>query len=147
MRLSQTVTIAAPLATVWRLIDDQDELRRWIPQIVATEIQGDPTAPHHVGQRFKQTFKHGQIERRYQGQVIQYEPQRVFGVHVIEASLTGDVIYRLSTINGATQVDVSADVRMTSFFARAASAAATPVLNVVVGKLLDRLKRVAEAQT
>jgi uncharacterized protein YndB with AHSA1/START domain len=146
MKIQQSIMIAAPIDQVWCLVDDTNQIRRWVPQIVETTLIGNANAPRHVGQRFTQRIKQGSVERSYQGEITTYQPGQVLGVHIIEPSLTGDVIYRFSPTAGGTQVDFSADIRMGNIFARAASALSGPLIGIGVRKLLERLKRVAETQ-
>jgi uncharacterized protein YndB with AHSA1/START domain len=144
MKTEQVVIISAPISKVWRLIDDPEQVRKWLPQITETKLVGD-AKDRRVGTKFSQTFKQGSTSRSYTGVIKTYAPEKELEVNITEQSFLSNVRYQLAgAAGGGTEVRMNVVVRPANILLRAASALSGPILNVAVKKLLDRLKAAAE---
>jgi uncharacterized protein YndB with AHSA1/START domain len=148
MEIARTVKVEAPIERVWPLLDDDRNLKLWMPDVIETTYphgkpEGDP-----VGTRFIQRIREGGRVGTYNGEVTAYEPARLLGVRLgDDRHFTTDVTYRLSEEGGATRLDYLCRVQLHSWLARIMSVIGAPMTRRIVTRHMAKLKRVAEEGT
>jgi len=145
MRIATTVGIEAPIERVWPLLDDDANLKLWMPDVLETTYpdgkpEGDP-----VGTRFVQRIREGGRVNSYQGEITAYAPQHLLVVRLgDERNFETDVVYRLSRQGPGTRLDYACDVRLKSWPARIMILIGGPMMRRIVNRHMASLKRVAE---
>jgi uncharacterized protein YndB with AHSA1/START domain len=145
MQIATTVEIGAPLDRVWPLINDDENLKLWMPDVVETTYpegkpEGDP-----VGTRFLQRIREGGRISTYQGEVTAYEPGRLLGIRLGDARhFVTDVTYRLSEEGPETRLDYACRVTLLSWIARVMIPIGAPMMRRIVKRHMANLQRVAE---
>lgn len=79
--LEATTEIAAPPATVWELVSDLRNMRRWSPQNRRTWVIGGETKP---GARFLNLNRRGLLFWPTQGTVVEVEPEKRIAFRIKE---------------------------------------------------------------
>jgi len=145
MRVVTTVQIDAPLEKVWPLLDEDENLKLWMPDVIETTYpdgkpEGDP-----VGTRFVQKIREGGRINIYRGEVTAYEPRRLLGVRLGDGrNFSTDVTYQLSEQGTGTRLDYACDVQLISWLSRVMSLIGSPMMRRIVKRHMANLKRVAE---
>lgn len=150
MQIAQTLEIAAPRDRVWPLLDDDENLKLWMPDVVDTTYpDGKPEAGSQlspVGTRFLQRIREGGRISTYEGQITAYEPQRLLGIRLGDnRHFFTDVTYRLSGEGGTTRLDYTCDVALTSRLGRIMIWIGGPMARRIIKRHMANLKRLAEA--
>ena len=145
MRVVTTVDIAAPIERVWPLLDRDENIKLWMPDVIETTYpdgkqEGDP-----VGTRFEQKIREGGRINTYLGEVTAYEPHSLLGVRLgDERNFSTEVTYRLSAQGRRTRLDYACDVRLFSWLSRIMILIGGPMMRRIVKRHMANLKRVAE---
>lgn len=145
MRVETTVQIDAPLERVWPLLDEDENLKLWMPDVIETTYpdgkpEGDP-----VGARFEQKIREGGRINTYLGEVTAYEPRRLLGVRLgDERNFSTDVSYRLTKQGTGTRLDYACDVQLFSWLSRVMILIGGPMMRRIAKRHMAILKRVAE---
>jgi uncharacterized protein YndB with AHSA1/START domain len=79
--LEATIEIAAPPATVWDLVSDLRNMRRWSPQNRGTWVIGGETKP---GATFLNLNRRGLLFWPTQGKVVEVEPEKRIAFRIKE---------------------------------------------------------------
>ena len=79
--------IHATIARVWALLDDDEKLSLWMPQLVEINYPDGKNRDAPVGTRFTQKLKEGGRIREYQGEVTAYEAPYLLGVRLFDDNL------------------------------------------------------------
>jgi uncharacterized protein YndB with AHSA1/START domain len=145
MRVVTTVDIDAPIEGVWPLLDKDENIKLWMPDVIETTYpdgkpEGDP-----VGTRFEQKISEGGRVKPYLGEVTAYEPRRLLCVRLgDERNFSTDVTYRLSAKCSGTRLDYACDVRLFGRHSRVMILIGGPMMRRIVKRQMANLKRVAE---
>ncbi|GBF25097.1 hypothetical protein MnTg02_00126 [bacterium MnTg02] len=139
--------IHAPIARVWALLDDDEKLPLWMPQLVEINYPDGKNRDAPVGTRFTQKLKEGGRIREYQGEVTAYEAPYLLGVRLFDDNFAVDMTYRLTGDGDKTTLDYRADVTLNSVIARIMGTLFGWLTKRLVRQLMDNLKRVAETQS
>ena len=139
--------INAPIARVWSLLEDDEKLPLWIPQIVEINYPDGKNSDAPVGTRFTQKLKEGGRIREYQVEVTAYEAPYLLGVRLFDNNFAVDVTYKLTADGDETTLDYRAEVTLNSVFARIMGTLFGWLTKRLVRQLMGNLKRVAETQS
>lgn len=139
--------INAPIARVWSLLEDDEKLPLWMPQIVEINYPYGKHRDAPVGTRFTQKLKEGGRVRAYQGEVTAYEAPYLLGVRLFDDNFAVDVTYRLTADGDKTTLDYRADVTLKSVIARIMGTLFGWLTKRLIRQLMGNLKRVAETQS
>lgn len=144
MNITLPVEIDAPVARVWALIDDPENIKLWMPEVVETIHPDGIDRANPVGTRFIQRIKEGGRVKEYEGVVRAYEPGRHLGIRLVDKHFHVDVDYHLSEDRGGTRLDYSCRGEMKSWIARIMGFLARPMAMRQLTRYMANLKRVAE---
>lgn len=145
MRVMATVDINAPLDKVWPLLDEDENLKLWMPDVIETSYPDGKPEGDRVGTRFAQKIREGGRVNTYFGKVTAYEPGRLLGVRLgDERKFTTDVTYRLSEQGTGTRLDYACDVQLLSWLSRLMIWIGGPMMRRIVKRHMANLKRAAE---
>jgi carbon monoxide dehydrogenase subunit G len=145
MAITETLQIAAPPQRVWKLIDDVELLRLWMPEVEETSYPDGPPASGGVGVRFTQKIREGGVIRVYDGAVIAYEEGRVLGISLADARFTMHVRYALSPSEAGTRLDYACDIVEMGLLMRPIMFFAMPMVRSTLSRQMNSLRRVAES--
>lgn len=145
MQLAIEIDIDAPVERVWPLLEDDENLKLWMPDVVETLYPDGKAAGDPVGTRFVQRIREGGRVRAYSGVVTAYEPRRLLGVRLGDGrNFETDVVYRLKDRGAATTLDYRCDVRLKSWLARVMIVIGGPMMRRIVKRHMANLKQLAE---
>lgn len=147
MRIIREIDIAAPHARVWRLLSDDANRKLWMPDLIATTYpagrpKGDPT-----GSTFRETMREGGSIRSFRGEVTAFVEGRMMAVRLEDHQIGMEIEYRLNRQQHGTSVRYAGDFRLLGIIGGMMIGMARPMIEGMVGRQLDSLKRVAEAKT
>ncbi|HLS46874.1 MAG TPA: SRPBCC family protein [Gemmatimonadales bacterium] len=145
MNETYAMQIDAPVERVWELIDDRENLKRWMDGLEETTYPDGAVAGKEVGTRFVQRIREGGRVSEYQGVVTAYEPERHLGIRIGNRVFTMRVDYRLAPEAGGTRLDYSALMERGSAFVRIMSVLFGWFTRRILRRQMARLKAVAEA--
>lgn len=112
MKLSHTETINAPIDTVFDLLTDPQKQPLWRDGLVETEPEpGIPAAPA-VGSHSVEVFHKGRKKTVYRisSEVIANSRPDLYATRISHADFSGEVTYRLDTVDGKTRLISEADM-------------------------------------
>jgi uncharacterized protein YndB with AHSA1/START domain len=145
MRIATTIDIDAPTRRVWALLEDERNLRLWMPDVLETTYPGGKPEGDPGGARFLQKIREGGRVSTYEGEVTACEPPRLLGVRLGDGRhFETDVVYRLSERGAATRLDYDCEVRLKSWLGRLMIVVGGPMARRIVKRHMANLKRVAE---
>jgi uncharacterized protein YndB with AHSA1/START domain len=133
MPFTFTQAIAAPPEKVFHLVDDPEQLKRWLEGVEETTYLAPRNDENPVGTRFKQKIREGGRIQEYDGEVIAYDRPRRLAVRIWNSAFTIQVDYRFAPEGSGTRLDYQAEFVNSSFFMR--------VMVVLVGWYTRRLLR------
>jgi carbon monoxide dehydrogenase subunit G len=115
MRFEKTVRIQAPLADVWQLIDDIEAVASCIPGVTDYSAQSDREFTALMTQRV------GPVTARFRlnTKLINLDPPRSVTAIIeghdrdLDSTVRAEQRFELRAADGGTDVDISADIRMT----------------------------------
>jgi len=145
MRVATTVDIDAPIERVWPLLDRDENLKLWMPDVIETTYPGGKPEGDPVGTRFEQKIREGGRVNTYLGEVTAYEPRRLLGVRLgDERNYSTDVTYRLNAKGTGTRLDYACDVKLLSWLSRVMILIGGPMMRRIVKRHMANLRRVAK---
>jgi len=139
------VEIAAPIATVWSLVDDDQNLKKWMDGLEETSYPDGVDRSRAVGTRFVQRIREGGRVQSYEGRVTAYDPPAHLGITIGNRAFEMQVDYRFTDLGGRTRLDYSALMARGGLFIRLMSTLFGWVTNRILRRQMARLKAVAEA--
>ena len=140
-----SMTIAAPPERVWALIDDQENLKRWMDGLEDTTYPDGLDRTRPVGTRFVQRIREGGRVAEYQGVVTAYERLKHLGIEIGNRAFTMAVDYRLTPVaEGGTQLDYSAAMKRSGAFVRVMMVLFGWLTRKILRKQMAKLKALAE---
>jgi uncharacterized protein YndB with AHSA1/START domain len=139
------VEIAAPIATVWSLVDDDQNLKKWMDGLEETSYPDGVDRSRAVGTRFVQRIREGGRVQSYEGRVTAYDPPTHLGITIGNRAFAMQVDYRFTDLGGRTRLDYSALMARGGLFIRLMSTLFGWVTNRILRRQMARLKAVAEA--
>lgn len=98
MLITIQLDIQAPIESAFSYLDDNEKQKEWMPGLEETEYLTtyDPANP--VGVKFKQRLREGKRIQEYEGQVTEYQKNKLLGIRLYHSKFVIDVIYRLEEI-------------------------------------------------
>lgn len=139
------MVIAAPLERVWELIDDDENLKRWMDGLVDTSYPDGLDRTRPVGTRFVQRIKEGGRVSEYEGVVTAYDRLKHLGIEIGNRVFTMGVDYRLTSVPGGTRLDYTAVMRRGGGFIRVMTVLFGWLTRKILRKQMAKLKALAEA--
>lgn len=140
-----SMVIAAPVERVWALIDDQDNLKRWMDGLEETTYPDGLDRSRPVGTRFVQRIREGGRVSEYQGVVTAYDRLNHLGIEIGNRAFTMAVEYRLTPVPGGTRLEYSAVMKRGGGFVRIMVVLFGWLTRKILRKQMARLKAIAEA--
>ena len=146
MDIERTIEIAVSPATLWPLLTESEQMKRWMPELVSSEPV-TPGSPR-VGSITHVVIKEGAREVEYTSEVIALDPQAHLEIELKGASLGASpmrVEYRLAAAGASTSLWCNARWQPRGLMLRLMS----PLINVMGRRnnrlALQRLKALAES--
>jgi len=137
--------IDAPIDRVFTLVDDPEQVKRWMRGLEETVYPSRRDRRHAVGARFTQRIRQGGRLAEFDGEVTTYEPPHHLGVRIGNERFAFEIDYRLSDLGGRTQLDYVATGSDPTGLARPAGAFFAWVTRRIAAKQMRRLKAIAES--
>lgn len=145
MHITYQIDIAAPIDSVFALLDDDDQLMRWMDGLEGTTYPNGKDPANPVGVRFRQRIREGGRVTEYDGAVTAYAKPTHLGVRIGNRSFTMEVDYHLTAGDGATRLDYAAQMVEASRFARVMARLFGWLTRRILRKQMTKLKACAEA--
>lgn len=99
MKTSMTTIIDAPAATVFLWLEDNDRLRKWVPNLVEDEPLVE--TPERVGSKFRQVFLENGREMEMIGEITEFTENERLRVDITGKMFDLDVDYILTPVGDA----------------------------------------------
>ena len=145
MNERHTMVIAAPMERVWALIDDADNLKKWMEGLVETTYPDGFDRRRAVGTRFVQRIREGGRVADYAGEIVAYDPPSHLGITVGNSVFRMQVDYRLGEVPGGTRLDYSALMVEAGGIVRFMSRLFGWLTRRILRKQMARLRAMAES--
>jgi uncharacterized protein YndB with AHSA1/START domain len=140
-----SMVIAAPAERVWMLIDDQDNLKRWMDGLEETTYPDGLDRGKPIGTRFVQRIREGGRVAEYQGVVTAHDRLKHLGIEIGNRAFTMAVDYRLTPVPEGTRLDYSAMMKRAGGFVRVMTVLFGWLTRKILRKQMGKLKALAEA--
>jgi len=148
MKTSMTTVIDAPAAIVFLYLEDNERIKKWVPNLIEDEAITE--TPDKVGSEFRQVFLEGGKEMEMTGVITEYTENERIRIDMTGKMFDLDVDYILKALS-ATQTEVTQDteIKMKGFMK-----IMTPIM-LLISKLSSKnpqadahakLKELAEAE-
>ena len=135
--------IEAPIERVWPLVDDSENLRKWMDGLEETTYpDGFQRA---VGTRFVQRIREGGRVQSYEGVVTAYDPPRHLGITIGNRAFEMQVDYRFTDLGVRTRLDYLARKTRGGFVIKVMSPLFGWLTRRILRRQMAKLKAVAEA--
>ncbi len=145
MEYTYQIHIAAPIDTVFALLDDDAQLARWMDGLEETTYPDGKHDASRVGTRFRQRIREGGRVATYDGEVTAYRKPHHLGVTIGNRSFTMQVDYRLTAAGGGTQLDYAVRMIRGSWFYRLMGKLFGWLTRRILTRQMTKLKACAEA--
>jgi uncharacterized protein YndB with AHSA1/START domain len=139
-----SMVVAAPAERVWALIDDHDNLKRWMDGLEETTYPDGLDRSRAVGTRFVQRIREGGRVSEYQGVVTAYDRLKHLGIEIGNRAFSMAVDYRLTPVPGGTRLDYSAAMKRAGGFVRVMMVLFGWLTRKILRKQMAKLKALAE---
>jgi len=114
MKTSKTTIIDAPASIVFLWLEDNERLKKWIPNLVEDEAITE--TPEKVGDTFRQVFLEGGKEMEMTGEITAYTENERMRVFMTGKMFDLDVDYILKSLSEAqTGVTQDTEINMKGF--------------------------------
>jgi uncharacterized protein YndB with AHSA1/START domain len=140
-----SMVIAAPAERVWMLIDDQENLKRWMDGLEETTYPDGLDRSRPIGTRFVQRIREGGRVAEYQGVVTAYDRLKHLGIEIGNRAFTMAVDYRLTPVPEGTRLDYTATMKSGGGFVRVMTVLFGWLTRKILRKQMGKLKALAEA--
>jgi uncharacterized protein YndB with AHSA1/START domain len=101
VRNTLDVEVSRPVDEVFAYVDDDAKLRQWVTGILESSRAPGPARP---GASFRQVVDLGNGRLELQGELTEYEPNRVLAVRLRSRLCDMDVRYEFEPRNGSTSI-------------------------------------------
>jgi uncharacterized protein YndB with AHSA1/START domain len=102
MRIEHEIAIARTPDEVFAYLTDVDRLATWQPTTVA--VERDAAGPLRLGERFDEVHKAAGRVLRSTVEVVEYDPPRLFALHVVSGAVPLDGRWELEPEDGGTRL-------------------------------------------
>jgi len=146
MTFTHNAQIARPLDRVFELVNDDQQVKRWISGLEATLYPHsfDPACP--VGTPFILRVREGRRLKDYDGVITSYEPPRRLGLRFGDSRFAMQVDYNLRPNECGTEVDYSARFYFTAWLSRLISRVFAGFTRRGMYRHINNLKALAESE-
>lgn len=110
MAFALTTHIEAPAALVFEHVRDLDKVRLWVPEVEEARMVFEPE-DRAEGTRFEQKIRQGFGLYRYEGEVIEFEQDRLLRVHLVGVSAEMKIGYKLEPGGAGCDIVYSSDLK------------------------------------
>jgi len=114
MKTSKTTQIDAPAATVFLWLEDDDRLKKWVPNIVEDEPLLE--TPEKVGSKFRQVFLENGRRMEMIGEITEFVENERLRVYITGKMFDLDVDYILEPLSDTqTQLTQDSEIKFKGF--------------------------------
>lgn len=118
MEFTYSQTIKVPIEKLFDLVDHEDNVRKWIPEIIDIHYPDGFDRANPVGTRFVQKIREGKSIGSYECEVINYEKPKLLVIIMRGRSFKMRVEYRFATQNDITLMKYRAEMESGSRMTR-----------------------------
>lgn len=137
--------ISASPEHVFELLENEDKMKQWIPELVANEYPRGKNPDNPVGTKFIQKLKEGGRVQVYNGEVIAYTRNEHLGIKLGNHAFSVIVHYRLKPSQTGTRLEYSCESSFNGWFYRMLGKMFSGFMKKMAMKQLTRLRELAEA--
>jgi len=114
MKTSMTTIIDAPPAVVFLWLEDNDRIKKWVPNLIEDEAITE--TPDKVGSRFRQVFLEGGKEMEMIGEITAYTENERIRIDMTGKMFDLDVDYILKALSDTqTELTQDTEIKMKGF--------------------------------
>lgn len=146
MRQTRRIRINAPTTRVWELVDDDDNISRWMPQVVRVTYPDGKPKVKAPGVKFAHELKMQAGQSSYQGEITEYRPGSLVGMLVEPQAFKMHVVYHVTGDEDWTLLEYGCDVRPANWRGWLILALSKKQLSRIIDQQLALLKLVAEGR-
>ncbi|QHE51852.1 SRPBCC family protein [Pontibacillus sp. HMF3514] len=141
--MKYSVTINAPLSTVFQTIATASEREQWTRDVISITYN-DPASEQNEGTTFQQKQKEGKMTNTYEGKNLQVTEPSLFSYQLMNKAFTMTVSYHLTDQGEMTLVEQRYEVEYHNRFAKFMGKLFQGMTNKIAKDILDGLKRYVE---
>jgi uncharacterized protein YndB with AHSA1/START domain len=145
VKLSYQLDVDAPIEKVFALVDDDQNIKRWMDGLEETIYPEGRDSAKPVGTRFKQRIREGRRVADYDGEVTAYDKPRHLGVRIGNKQFAMQVDYRFHENGTGTRLNYTTEMVQATGFARLMSALFGWFTRRILDKQMRKLKELAES--
>lgn len=145
MNIEYSLYVNAPVQDVFSLVDDKDNLKLWMDDVVETIYLENHQREAPIGRKFIQKIKEGRHTTAYSGEVVAYDRLRHLAVTLGNRQFTVRVDYRFIGDAGQTRLDYQARLIEGSWLMRLTGKLFASFTRKILLHQMWRLKAVAES--
>ncbi|HEY5665341.1 MAG TPA: SRPBCC family protein [Gammaproteobacteria bacterium] len=147
MKNTNTVAVAASPARVFKLLNDSESLKQWIPNLIEDEVTERTDAG--VGMRFRQVYLQNGRKMPMEGEVIAYRKDKYLACEIRGDSFDLIVDYSLEPQGDGTLLTQNSEILFRSTPMKIMSVLVKPLIRKAMNKQeveqFSKLKALAEA--
>ena len=115
MKTSVTTIIDAPAKMVFLWLEDDERLKKWIPNLIEDEALLE--TPEKVGSKFRQVFLENGKEMEMIGEITEYDLDERMRVYITGKMFDLDVDYILKPLSDSqTELTQDSEITLKGFF-------------------------------
>jgi uncharacterized protein YndB with AHSA1/START domain len=147
MNFTYALEINAPIARVFDLVDDDDNIKLWMDGLEETTYPEGKNRANPVGTKFKQQIREGSRVAEYEGRVIAYEKLNLLAITIGNSQFEMEVVYRFTPKGAWTWLDYSATMTRGNLMMKLMGKLFAPLTRRILDRQMKRLKELAECDT
>ena len=145
MNIEYSLYVNAPVQDVFSLVNDKDNLKLWMDDVVETTYLESPQREDPIGRKFIQKIKEGRNTNAYTGEIVAFDRFRHLAVTLGNRQFTVRVDYRFVGDAGQTRLDYQARLIEGSWLMRLTGKLFAGFTRRILLHQMWRLKAVAES--
>ena len=136
--------IDLPPAAVFNFVTNQEELPKWSPEVVKSEVE--PAGPIKTGSKLNQIRKRGRKEMKTSVEVVTHDPPKMHAVKARVLGVDSTFTFTFDQENSGTRVELKAEI-IGRGLGRLFESSMGRMMEQADDKLLERLKTVISAES
>lgn len=144
MNATFQMDIAAPIETVFDLVDDDEKIKQWMDGVEEISYPDGQDREDPVGKRFNMKIREGGRVADYEGEVLDYDKPNHLAISIGAHSFSMRVDYRFTSIPEGTRLDYVCQPLRASFFIRFIGFCFSWLTKRILKKQMAALKELAE---
>lgn len=145
--MEHEVVVAAPRPSVWRLVEDAEALRAWVPGLRSVTTPDGEAGGFRLGATFVQRVRIGLIASACHGTVTEFDSPSRLAVTVSHSLFDLDIAYGFEARGRRTRVACQATIRGRALGSVVPLSAIERVTSELLAEHLAALQALAEERT